>query len=485
MDNRFDHGSPNGREAARGAAIVGARFGGGVLLTLLGGLLLLAIAFRPVVEGDGVNYYSYLHSRVVDRDLDFSDEYQAAREAGVPGYATLVESRTPTGLLANFQPAGAALLAMPAYLVALAFQTGARSQYGTALVLAYTTASLFYGLLALALCYRLAREVVGSARGAALGTLVAAGATPYLFYLLWEPSYAHTFSAFAAAAFVLLWWRARDWRSPGAWLGLGVLAGVMAMTRYQDGLLAAIVLLDLRRARWRLIVFAAGALVGFAPQLLVNLALFGTWLPYRPPEFALQLWPGHYLEVLLSSRNGLFTWTPAAIAAVTGYWFVGDRRLRMAAAVALGLELLVEGSAPDWWGGHSFGMRRLLVLLPFAAVGLSALAARLCCRSRLVLAAAVLLVAWNVLLAANFQYVIRSDKDAGYLGLLDGQLGALPFVPRLGGQGGVVRWLVLWAPLRRPFEPAAGLVLLGLEALSLAAALAVALRLGRSRASEL
>ena len=39
-------------------------------------------------------------------------------------------------------------------------------------------------------------------------------------------------------------------------------------------------------------------------------------------------------------------------------------------------------------------------------------------------------------------------------------------------------------PLRRPFEPAAGLVLLGLEALGLAAALAVALRPARSGASE-
>jgi hypothetical protein len=439
------------------------------------GVLLLAMAFRPVVEGDGVNYYSYLHSLVVDRDLDFSDEYQAAREAGVPGYSTLVETRTPIGLLANFQPAGAALLAMPAYLVGLVFQQGGLPQYGTALVLAYTGASLLYGLLALALCYRLAREVVGSARAAALGTLVAGGATPFLFYLLWEPSYAHTFSAFAAAAFVLLWWRSRDWRSPAAWLGLGVLAGVMAMIRYQDGLLAAIVLLDLRRARWRLLAFAAGALVGFAPQLLVTHAVFGTWLPYRPPEFALQLWPGHYLEVLLSSHNGLFIWTPAAIAAVAGYRFVGDRRLSLAAAVALVLQLQLEGSAPDWWGGHSFGMRRLLVLLPFAAVGLAALAARLAGRSRLLMAAAVLLVAWNVLLVANFQYVIRSDRDAGYMGLLGGQLSAVRFAPRLAGQGGVVRWLVLWAPLRQPFQPAAGLALLGLETLSLAAALAVAL----------
>jgi hypothetical protein len=444
---------------------------GAVGLLWLGGLFLLALTFRPVVEGDGVNYFSYLHSLVIDRDLDFSDEYRAALEAGLPVYSTLVETRTPTGLVANFQPAGAALLAMPAYLAALALRPGGSPQYATEFVIAYTAASLLCGLLALGLCFRLAREVLEARQAAVVGTLVAAGATPFLYYLLWEPSYAHTFSAAVASAFVLLWWRGRGRLSAAGWLGLGLLAGLAATVRYQDGLLAAIVLLDLGRARWRLLAFALGALGGFLPQMLVTHAVFGTWLPYRPPEFAPQLWPGHYLDVLFSSHNGLLIWTPAALAAAAGYRFVGDRRLTLAAALALGLELLIEGSAPDWWGGHAFGMRRLLVLLPFAAVGLSAVAVRLVRRPRLLVAAAGLLVAWNLVLVANFEYVIRADRDVGYLGLLNGQVSALSSLPRLFSQGGAVRWLVLWAPLHRPFQPLAGSVLLALEGLGLAIAL--------------
>src|SRR5215831_14709254 len=80
-------------------------------------LLFLAATFKPVVEQDGVNYYVYLHSIVVDHDLDFSDEYQAAEAAHIAVTDVLVGTRLPTGLLANFQPIGSAVLALPFYLV--------------------------------------------------------------------------------------------------------------------------------------------------------------------------------------------------------------------------------------------------------------------------------------------------------------------------------------------------------------------------------
>lgn len=449
----------------------------GAVILLLGGLLLLLLSFRPVVEGDGVNYFAYLHTLVIDHDLDFSDEYRAAEQAGLALNLTLIETRTPTGLVADFQPVGAALLSLPFYLPALVLHPSGEPQFGEAFVTAYTVASLFYGLLALALCLRLAQGVTGSRRAALTGTLAGAAATPYVYYLIWEPGYAHTFSACLAAAFVLLWWRGgRPGARPSAgwWLGLGVIGGAMAAIRYQDGPIIAMVLLDARRARWRLLVFGAGVVAGFAPQILVNHMVFGTWLPYRPAEFALQPWPGHYLEVLLSSHNGLLAWTPAAVAAVAGHRGVGDRRLALAALYAFVVELAIEGAAPDWWGGHSFGMRRLLVLMPFAIVGLSALASRL--GPRLAAAGAAALVAWNLLLVANFEYVLKSDRDPGYRGLFHGQLDGLRYLPRLFSQGGVLRDLILWAPLHRPFDPLRGLTLLVLEAACLSVAVAVAWR---------
>jgi hypothetical protein len=146
-------------------------------------LALLALTFRPVIEGDGVNYFVYLHSVVFDHDLDLGDEFRAAHEAGVPVFPDMVGARAPTGMAADFQPVGSALISLPFYLVAAAFRPDGEPQYGPPLSTAFLVASLLFGLLALALCYRLAAGVTGPGP-AAVGVAGAAVATPYLFYLL-------------------------------------------------------------------------------------------------------------------------------------------------------------------------------------------------------------------------------------------------------------------------------------------------------------
>jgi len=452
-------------------------------------LLCLACTFRPAVNGDGVNYFAYLHSMVVDHDLDFRDEYRAATAAGISVDPTLTATPTATGLVANFQPVGSALLALPFYLGALALHPGGEPQFGRPFVVAFSLASLFYGLLALALSARLAWGSTGS-RNAALGAAaIAALATPLAFYMLYEPSYSHTFSAFVVSAFVLVWWRGgqagavargfpgqrpqggippSEHRSAANWLVLGLLGGLLGLVRIQDAPLAAIALLDLPRARWRAWPFVPGFLLGFAPQLFVDHVLFGTWLPYRPPAFAPSFWPGHYLDVLVSSHNGLLTWSPVFLLAALGLIALPDRRLALAGLLALAVELLIDGSAPDWSGGLSFGMRRFLDLLPFVVVGLTELVRRL--HPWVAAIGGSLLAIWNAVLMANFLYVLKVDRDVGYAGLLTGQLQAVRYVPRLLTHGGAVRALMLWRPLHQQFQPEFGLLLLALESVCLLAA---------------
>src|SRR5690349_23327670 len=147
----------------------------------------IALTFRPVVDGDGLGYYSYLHTLVVDHDLDFTNEYRAARAANIAVYPVYVETHTPTGLLANFYPVGSAFLALPFYLAALAFHPSGEPQFGPPFTWAYTLASLLYGLLALVICLRLTRSIPA--------VLAVALATPFVYYAMYAPSYSHTFSA--------------------------------------------------------------------------------------------------------------------------------------------------------------------------------------------------------------------------------------------------------------------------------------------------
>jgi len=431
-------------------------------------LLFLAATFKPVVEQDGVNYYAYLHSIVIDHDLDFSDEYRAAEAAHVSVTDVLVGTRMSTGLLANFQPVGSALLALPFYLVALASHPNGEPQFGPPFITAFVVASVFYGLMALALSVRLAEGVTGSRPAAAGAAVTAALATPFVYYLVYEPSYSHTFSAFAAAAFILAWWRRPRDGSVLGWFVLGLLGGLPALIRFQDGLLVGLALIDVPRARWRALAFLPGVALTFSPQLVVDRVVFGTWLPYRPAAFALEPWPGHYVQVLFASHHGLFIWTPVIAVAAVGTALLRDRRLALAALYSFCAELAINGAAPDWWGGFSFGMRRFLDLLPFVIVGLAEVARRL--QPRVAALAAALFTAWNFVLMANFTYWIRTDRDLGYRGLLMGQVEALGYLERLFVQGAVVRNLVFWRRLHLAFEPAEGLTLLALLSACLLAA---------------
>jgi hypothetical protein len=444
-------------------------------------LLLLALTFRPVVEGDGVGYYTYLHAILVSHSLNFGNEYSAAIASHTPLFLPLVSNRTATGHLADFFPIGPAILSAPAYLIALALHSSGEPQYGAPFIEAFSLASLFFGLIALAICYRLASSIVVNRRAAWIAVIGATIATPLLYYLLTDPSYSHTFSVFCVSAFLYAWWKGPP-RTYKGWFGLGLLAGLMAMTRFQDGLLVALVLIDVRRLRWPALLLIPGALIAFAPQFAVDQVQYGTWLPQRPPDQPLDLLHGNYVDVLFSSNNGLFVWTPAALVAAAGFFFVQDRRLKLACAFAFLLEFVIDGSVRDN-GGAAFGARRLLDLFPFAVVGLAAVVARIGPRFDWAVIGA--LCAWNLALIADFEYLIRAGQDRGYAGLLLGQVAALPDIPRLFTKGAVVRDLLLWGPAHTRFDPVGGISLLALEAACLATALLIATRWPRAPRSPL
>ena len=434
-------------------------------------LAVVALTFKPAVEGDGVGYFSYLHSVLVDHDLDLANEYAAALEAHVTLNPDHYTTRTATGLLADYFPVGPALLAAPFYAAGLALHPDGRPVFGPPFTTAFDLASLLCGLLALAICLRLT--------GSRAAVAALALATPLTYYLLLQPSYSHSFSAFAVSLFVWAWWTTRERRGALGWLLLGLLGGLMAAVRFQDGPLLAIVLLDLRRGGWRILLAVAGAVVGFLPQLAVDRVLFGTWLPQRPAGQDLQLLPGHYWDVLFSSYHGLFTWSPVLLVAVVGMALRRERVLKAAFAYALLVETLLNGAAPDWWGGYAFGARRFVDLLPLFALGLAEVARRV--GPGVAAAALAALAAWNALLIANLTYVQRSDRDPGYGGLLAGQLEAVKHVPNLLAQGAAGRDLLWWPVLHQPFRPLPGLALLACEALALAAAGAV---MGRGNLSR-
>jgi hypothetical protein len=65
-----------------------------------------------------------------------------------------------------------------------------------------------------------------------------------------------------------------------------------------------------------------------------------------------------------------FVWSPLLLLGFAGLWWFRHSGLRKWIFVAIGLEIVVCAHLLDWWGGRSFGARRLVGVVPFAALGL-------------------------------------------------------------------------------------------------------------------
>src|SRR5262245_26329199 len=99
-----------------------------------------------------------------------------------------------------------------------------------------------------------------------------------------------------------------------AWAILGVLLGLLALTRWQAiayaGLLLPLAIEGLVRGRVRLRWIALGALcalAAFAPQLAAWKALFGRALAVPAREHRMSWSSPHLAQVLISADRGLFT----------------------------------------------------------------------------------------------------------------------------------------------------------------------------------
>jgi hypothetical protein len=368
------------------------------------------------VHGDGLGYVAPLRSAVVDRDLRLSNEYAhlsshiEADAAGLPSVLLRQSSRragvdptfhTPrpdpvTGRTPSYFSVGPPLAWAPAYVTAhaltlLAAATGAAVKpdgYGGLYYLAIVLSSFAFGIAGLILAFRLA-VLVTPPREAMWAVLTIGWATSVVYYLYLSASYGHALSMFTSAAFFLYWWRTRHADRAGTWFRWGLLAGVLFLVRWNDVVLALPVFAvevsrllvgdgtrntgtSIRRLLGCVAAAGLGFILAAAPQFCAWQYFHGRpWVRY-PVEY-IGFDAGGLWGSLFSSRHGLFVWTPVALLAVAGLFRLFRRERELAGVCLAALLLLIVSNCTvrDWWGGASFGMRRLVSGTPFFALGLA------------------------------------------------------------------------------------------------------------------
>jgi hypothetical protein len=394
--------------------------------------LTLPLVTLKVRGADEIQYFSHLRSLVIDHDLDFGDEYQHFYEAdpqGLAGFkATFLDKREPmTGRHLNFTPIGTALLWSPFYLLAHAGVGVARALgvevladgFSRPYLAAVCYASALYGLVGLLLIHDGLVRVGGFADlDAALALAALWLGTPVLYYVTLAPAFSHGCSLFAIALVVWLWLRVRDRPDAGlaGWALLGAAVGLCGLVREQDALVGVVPAADLALQAWRRqdwgrtltrgLVLAASAAAAFVPQLLAYRVLNGAFGPSRLVTQKMRYLSPHFLEVLFDPGHGVFVWSPLLLLAALGLAWAWRRAPDVVSALALALllQVWINGSVDSWSQAGAFGSRRFVGITVAFAWGLTALVAAVRPRlgTRATAAGLALFVWWNVSLMVQF-----------------------------------------------------------------------------------
>jgi hypothetical protein len=136
---------------------------------------------------------------------------------------------------------------------------------------------------------------------------------------------------------------------------------------------------DLARLAKLLAAMTAGCLAMALLQLHVWHLELGSWLTMPQGGDYMRWSRPHLREFLLSGYSGLLPWSPVFALAAAGLLLPWRCRLsprwRVVALLVLVVEIYVNSAVRDWWGGDSFGARRMSSCVPLLALGLANLAA--------------------------------------------------------------------------------------------------------------
>jgi hypothetical protein len=402
-------------------------------------LFFLTIPFvQPQVRDDGIGYYAWARSLILDHNLQFESDWKdkpllmpLLTERNKEGRIIAVTHYTKTGHIENYFPIGPAMLWAPflvlTHLAVLAAHHFDRSLvadgYSRPYLMTLAFATALYGFLGLWLCFRLARSYFEErwAFWATVGMWFASALPAYMYV---DPAWSHAHSVFSVALFLWYWNRTRGKRTGKQWLVLGMTSGLMLDVYFANGVFLLAVLLESFRAYRQALrerahnagaignllrshlKYAAGALIAFLPTLAVRQVIFGN--PLGLGNYANMPWnwtsPALW-SVLFSRSHGALIWTPILIPAVIGLILftrqepqTGGMLLGGAAAYYYLIAVL-----PWWHGSVAFGSRYFISLTPIFVVGLSAVFSAIAqwmgneqAAQRRIIFVTVLLAVWNI-----------------------------------------------------------------------------------------
>jgi hypothetical protein len=419
-------------------------------------LLVIFIALTPLlltpwIHGiDGVGYYSYLPSVVINHNLDLSYAYAHYSKT----FPYLWHSKDPiTHLTINSYLVGTAILWSPFFLAGHLFAILSdypADGFSAPYVVATCLGSSIYAFLALILAYRFSKRFFPN-QDCILATVGIWFASSLIYYMWLDPSMSHSVSAFLVALFLYATCVWHPKRADLKWPAAGFLVGLLAITRPADlGFVVIPILLlfpkyvpsqrkensgpNYLTLSKNTLAFATCFGLCVLPQLLAWRILMGTFFP--PWEMHIQ---GAYLtslggawtpltllllpRVFISPLHGLFYWTPITALGVIGAGLMlrdkNTRNLGCGIILAILIQAVLVNGWSAWWAPTSFGQRFFLNATSPLVLGLASFNQRT--RDALKsswpsFALVFILILWNLGLLIQFGTgILGSDEPESFI----------------------------------------------------------------------
>lgn len=338
---------------------------------------------KALFVSDGFYYYSYTVSLILDKDLDFTNQYHFNRGWANPNVGRIVPK---TGKLANPVGIGLGLIYLPAFALVHGIVRGLQwlgvPLTATGYELYYQLPTYFWGflvgLLTMGLLYRLLKGAFEEryAFWAVTGILFGTALSNYAFL---HANMSHWISAATAVAYLYaVYHLLLAPHSLIRWAIAGALLGVSAMVRYQNAALVLLLVSILWQVGWKqtwkvllsgLLIHFFTAFLAFIPQMLTWKTIYGAWLtnPYGAygarvinfsEDFSYLLWLFLWSPLLLVSIYGMMRPMPKTL----------PRPFLLGITLALIAQLHVNLSMPEIGG---YGVRRMTDFFPYFALGLA------------------------------------------------------------------------------------------------------------------
>lgn len=366
-----------------------------ILIILLTVISFLIIILKPswLIGGDGFGYYGYIRSILFDGDLNFSNEFTFFDNSFNAN--TIYNWKTPIGKTGNPFSVGPSLLWSPFIVIAKIIQSKLNItdpyplpgyNYPFQILLGLST--IFYTTMGLVLIF-LSLKKFFKRNISWWSTILIVGISPLVFYLVYEPSMSHGLTVFSSSLLFylsVLLIKNKDIKNHLLFY-TGLSIGLIFIIRWQDIIFAIIPIaiifqkylkvntfnITIKKLYKQFLLILIPFLILASIQLFAWKYLYGSWISIPQGNSFFNLTKPQLWDFIFSGYHGMLIINPLLILPIIGL-LIALKKYKFLASlllISLSLQIYLNAGLHDWYGGGSFGARRMISSLPILSFGLA------------------------------------------------------------------------------------------------------------------